>query len=214
MIQFDKLGIFLSKPVAIMLVVIYLMQSTLLIYLVKEKFDLEQQIAYQQTRISDLEEKLQVFKAIDDFQIGFSDEEVRELTDVICSESKKYEYDPLFILAIILTESSFKKGQTSATGARGLMQVMPFVGKDLASRSDIDWEGSKTLFKPEANIRLGTMHLFEQILKFGDVKKALLAYNMGETRVRGMMKNKKPLPQKYINKVIKTYKMLKETYRV
>ncbi len=214
MIQFDKLGIFLSKPVAFLLVVIYLMQSGLLVYLIKDKFDLEQQISFQQSRINDLEEKLQVFEAIDDFQIGFSDEEVSRLTDVIFAESRRYHYDPLFVLAIILTESSFKKGQRSPVGARGLMQLMPFVGEDLASRTDVVWDGANTLYEPETNIRLGTMHLFEQVLKFGDVKKALVAYNVGETRLRGIMKQKKPIPQKYLNKVIDTYRMLKENYRV
>ena len=66
MIQYDKLGIFLSKPIALLLMLIYLLQSALLIYLIKDKFDLEQQINFQQKRISELEEKLQIFKAIDD----------------------------------------------------------------------------------------------------------------------------------------------------
>ncbi len=214
MIQLEKLGIFLSKPVAFLLVVIYLLQSALLIYLVKNKFDLEKQIVFQQKRITELEEKLQIFKAIDDFQIGFSDDEVSRLTDVIYSESNKYEYDPMFILAVILTESSFKKGQKSSVGARGLMQVVPFVGKDVALRAGVNWEGSTTLFEPESNIKLGTLHLFEQILKFGDVKKAILAYNLGESRLRGLMRTNKPLPANYLNKVMNNYKMLKETYKV
>ncbi len=214
MIQFEKLGIFLSKPLAFLLVIIYLLQSGLLVYLIKEKFDLEKQISFQQKRITALEEKLQIFKAIDDFQIGFTGEEVRELTDVIYTESKRYEYDPMFILAIILTESSFKKGQKSEVGARGLMQVVPFVGADVASRTGVEWEGSQTLFEPEANIRLGTFHLFEQILKFGDIKKALLSYNLGETRLRNMIRKQKPLPKEYLKRVMENYKQLKETYKV
>jgi soluble lytic murein transglycosylase-like protein len=214
MIQFEKLGIFLSKPVAFVLVLIYLLQSGLLVYLVKEKYDLERQISFQQSRIGALEEKLQIFKAIDDFQIGFTNEEVEKLTNTIYEQSQRYHYDPLFVLAVILTESSFKKGQTSRVGARGLMQVVPFVGEDLASRSGVDWKGNETLFEPETNIRLGTMHLFEQILKFGDVKKALVAYNVGETRLRGIMRSQKPIPKNYLNKVMENYKMLKETYRV
>jgi soluble lytic murein transglycosylase-like protein len=214
MIQLEKLGIFLSKPVAFLLVVIYLLQSALLIYLVKNKFDLEKQIVFQQKRITELEEKLQIFKAIDDFQIGFSDDEVSRLTDVIYSESNKYEYDPMFILAVILTESSFKKGQKSSVGARGLMQVVPFVGKDVAPRAGVNWEGSTTLFEPESNIKLGTLHLFEQILKFGDVKKAILSYNLGESRLRGLIRTNKPLPGNYLKKIMKNYKMLKETYTV
>ncbi|MEA2031689.1 MAG: transglycosylase SLT domain-containing protein [candidate division Zixibacteria bacterium] len=214
MIHYEKLGIFLSKPVAFVVVFIYLLQSGLTLYLVNEKYNLEKQIAFQQGRIRELEEKLQVFNAIDDFQIGFNDEEVTRLAEVIYTESKKYRYDPLFVLAMILAESSFKRGQKSSTGARGLMQVVPFVGRDLAKRSGMDWKGSKTLFEPEANIKLGTLHLFEQVLKFGNIKKALAAYNLGEARLRGIIKRDKPIPQRYINKVLHYYKMLKETYRV
>lgn len=213
MIQYDKLGIFLSKPIALLLMLIYLLQSALLIYLIKDKFDLEQQINFQQKRISELEEKLQIFKAIDDFQIGFNDEEVQQLAEVIYSESKKYQYDPLFVMAVILTESSFKKGQRSSYGARGLMQVVPFVGKDVAPRAGVDWTGKGTLFEPRSNIKLGTHHLFEQILKFGDVKKAIVAYNVGEGTLRKLMRKQKPLPQNYLNKVLKNYDMLKEMYR-
>lgn len=214
MFQFDKLGIFLSKPIGLLLVLIYLIQSSLLVYLIADKYDLEKQISFQQDRIVELETKLQVFKAIEDFQIGFTDDEVHQLTNVIYTESKRYEYDPMFILAIILTESSFKKGQRSHVGARGLMQVVPFVGKDLADRSDVEWTGSSTLFQPEANIKLGTQHLFEQILKFGDVKKALVAYNVGETRLRSIIRRNKPIPKNYLNKVMRRYQMLKETYQV
>lgn len=214
MIQFEKLGIFLSRPVAFLLVLIYLMQSTLLIYLIRDKLYLEKQIDFQQSRIDELNEKLQIFKVIDDFQIGFTDDEVARLSKVIYNESKRYGYDPMFIMAIILTESSFKKGQKSSVGARGLMQVVPFVGKDLAARSGVEWEGSKTLFEPEINIKLGTFHFFEQILKFGDIKKALVSYNVGEARLRGLIRGNKPIPNNYLNKVLEKYKMLKETYTV
>ena len=214
MFQFDRLGIFLSKPIGLLLVLIYLIQSSLLVYLIADKYELERQISFQQDRIVELETKLQVFKAIEDFQIGFTDDEVHTLTNVICNESKRYQYDPMFVLAIILTESSFKKGQRSHVGARGLMQVVPFVGKDLAERSDVEWDGSSTLFQPEANIKLGTQHLFEQILKFGDVKKALVAYNVGETRLRSIIRRNKPIPRNYLNKVMRHYEMLKENYKV
>ncbi len=214
MIQVDKIGIFLSKPISFLLVLIYLLQSGLLIFLIRDKFDLERQITFQQKRITELEERLQVFKAIEDFQIGFSDDEVGLLAEVIYTESKRYRYDPMFVMAIILTESSFRKRQISSVGARGLMQVVPFVGASLAPRAGVNWEGSETLFEPETNIKLGTFHLFEQILKFGDLQKAIVAYNVGETRLRGLIRQNVPLPQKYFRKVIDNYKMLKEAYKV
>ena len=214
MIQFDKLGIFLSRPVAFLLVLIYFVQSGLLVYLIADKFDLEKQISFQQKRINELEERLQIFKAIDDFQIGFNREEVGTLADVIYSESHKYGYDPMFIMAIILTESSFRKGQVSSKGARGLMQVVPFVGEDVAARAGVDWAGTETLYVPESNIKVGTRHLFEQLLKFGDVKKALVSYNMGETRLRSLMRRSRPIPGRYLRIVEDNYRMLKETYQV
>jgi len=214
MIQFEKLGIFLTRPIAILFVLIYFLQSALLVYLVTDKFDLEEQISFQQKHIRELEERLQIFKAIDDFQIGFNQEEATRLGDVIFSESKKYGYDPMFIMAIIKTESSFRKGQVSSAGAVGLMQVIPYVGADVASRAGVDWSGSSTLVEPESNIKLGARLLFEQILKFGDVKKALVSYNMGETALRDLIRQNKPLPKRYLKTVEENYRLLKETYKV
>ena len=159
-------------------------------------------------------EKLQIFKAIDDFQIGFHEDEMQDLTEVIYAESKRYQYDPMFILAVILTESSFRKGQRSHFGARGLMQVVPFVGRDVAPRAGVDWDGSETLYEPVSNIKVGTRHLFEQILKFKDVKNAIVAYNLGETRLRRLLRRNVPLPKQYLTKVMENYRMLKETYKV
>jgi soluble lytic murein transglycosylase-like protein len=214
MIQVEKVGIYLSKWISFLAVFIYLIQSGLLIFLIKDKFDLERQIAFQQKRITELEERLQIFKAIEDFQIGFSDEEVGQLSDVVYTESRRYHYDPMFVLAIIITESSFRKGQVSPKGARGLMQMIPYVGEDVAMRAGVDWEGMQTLFEPQSNIKLGTLHLFEQILKFGDVQQAIVAYNMGETRLRGLIRQNLPMPKQYLKRVMDNYKMLKETYAV
>ena len=212
--RFDKMGIFLSKPIALLFVLIYFMQSALIIYLVQDKFELEKQINYQQKRILDLEEKVQILQVIEDFQIGFTDEKKVELANVISSECDKYDYDPLFLIALILTESSFKRGQVSSVGAQGLMQIRPFVGQSLADKAGVDWEANGTLFKPELNIQLGSLHLFEMMLKFKDVHKAVISYNLGETALRSRMRLNKPLPKSYLNKVMGNYEMLKEQYKI
>jgi hypothetical protein len=214
MFQYNRLGIFLSRPVAILFVLVYLSQSGLIIYLVQEKFDLEKQIDFQRKRITELEEKLKILQVIEDFQIGFSDEEKGQLANVISSECRKYDYDPMFLMALILTESSFRRGQISSKGAQGLMQIRPFVGRSLADKVGIDWEGSHTLFEPGINIRMGSLHLFEMILKFKDVRKALISYNLGETALRRRMRLNKPLPKSYLNRVMSNYNMLKERYKI
>lgn len=214
MIKYNKLGIFLSRPIALLFVLIYLSQSVLIIYLVREKFELEKQINFQRQRIYDLEEKLRILQVIEDFQIGFDEEEKQQLADVIFSECKKYDYDPLFLVALIITESSFKQGQVSSVGAEGLMQIRPFVGKSLAHKLGLEFEEARTLFRPELNVQMGSLHLFEMILKFKDVRKAIISYNLGETAVRNRVRLNKPLPKSYFNKVMENYNMLKEKYQI
>ncbi len=214
MIHIERLGIYLSKPVAFLMMVIYLVQSGLLVYLITDKFDLEKQIDYQQSRIIELEDKLKLYKVIEDLEIGFTDDEVTQLTKTIYNESKKYNYDPFFVVSVIMVESTFKKNQVSDSGAAGLMQLRPFVAKSVAGKAGVEWVGPPTLHEPEANIKLGTYYLFEQILKYGDIRKGLVAYNIGETRLRDLIRNGKPLPVTYMNKVMSTYKRLKESYQV
>lgn len=212
MIHFEKLGIYLSKPVAFLLLLIYIGQSAVAVYLLYERFDLERQVSFQQKRITELEEKLQLYKAVEDLEIGFTDEERGMLTNVIYSEARKYHYNPLFLVSIILTESTFKKYEVSPKGAAGLMQLMPSTGAHVAPKTGVPWQGTPTLMEPESNIKLGAYYLFAQILKYKDIKKALVAYNMGETRLRGYMREHRQLPRQYYEKVLETYKKLKETY--
>lgn len=214
MIHIERLGIYLSKPVAFLIMLIYLVQSALLVYLVTDKFDLQKQIDYQQSRIDELEEKLRLYKVIEDLEIGFTDQEVIQLTNVIYNESEKYNYDPIFVVAVIMSESTFKKGQVSPYGASGLMQIMPSTGEHVAPKAGVAWQGPSTLFEPVANVKLGLYYLFSQVLKHGDIKKGLVAYNMGEGRLRDLIRQGQPLPSSYINKIMKTYKWLKESYQV
>jgi soluble lytic murein transglycosylase len=211
MIHIEKLGVYLSRPVAFIIVVIYLVQSALLVYLVTDKFDLEKQVSYQQKKIGELEQKLQLYKVIEDFQVGFNQDEVGRLTSVIYSESKKYHYDPLFLVSVILTESTFKKHQISDSGAVGLMQLLPATGRNMAPKVGVTWSDS-TLSQPEANIKIGSGYLFQYILRYQDVKKALVAYNVGETKLRGIEEENRPLPKQFLNRVLATYKELKEKY--
>ncbi len=213
MIKYKKLGIFLSKPIALLFVLVYLVQSAFIVFLVQDKFRLHQEIDFQQKRITELEEKLKILQVIEDFQIGFNDKEKAELTDVIFSECNKYDYDPLFLMSLILTESDFRRDQVSSRGAQGLMQILPSTGRELAGKIGIDWKGEKTLNEAELNIQMGSRHLFELILKFKDVREALLSYNMGETAMRNRMRLKEPLPKSYLNKIMKNYEMLKEKYQ-
>lgn len=209
---FRKTGITLSLPVTFILILIWLAQTAGIIYLLYQRGERDKILHQQEQKIKELEEKLKILKIIEDFQVGFKKEEVLDLTQVIFSESKKYGYDPLLILSLILTESSFRKGRESFLGAQGLMQVKPSVGEELAKRRGLQWKGDLSLFEPAFNIQLGTLYLFELILKFKDVKKAIVAYNLGENAYRLRVKSGEKLPTYFLAKVLKQYEELKSKY--
>ncbi len=212
-------GILVSKLISTILVLFYIVQTAFMIFLIFDRHDQQRimrdqelKINEQQLKINELEEKLKILKIIEDFQVGFKDQEIRELTLVIYDESRKYSYDPLLILALILTESQFKKGQISEMGALGLMQMKPSIGYDLCQRSGLKWRGELSLFEPAYNIQLGALYLFELILKFKDVKKALIAYNVGENTLKLRLKEGQNPPTYFLSQVLKKYKELKEKY--
>jgi len=207
-----KTGITISLPLSLVFVFIYLVETLAIGYLLHEKFKNEKVLSEQERKIEELEEKLKILKIIEDFQVGFDEKEVGELTQVIYDESKSYGYDPLLILALILTESSFKRGQQSFKGAQGLMQVRPWVGHDVARRMNLKGFEELSLFEPAFNIKLGSLYLFELIMKFKDVKKAIMAYNLGENALRLRMRSGNKLPTRYLSKVLRNYKRLKEKY--
>jgi soluble lytic murein transglycosylase len=212
MVLKGKAGITISLPLSLVFVFVYLVETLAIGYLLHERFKKEKLLFEQKKKIEELEDKLQILKIIEDFQIGFNQKETGELTQVIYDESKRYGYDPLLILALILAESSFRRDQESLMGAQGLMQLRPSVGWDIAKRRNLKWSGKLSLFEPAFNIRLGTLYLFELIIKFKDVKKAIIAYNLGEETLRLMMRSGNRLPTRYLSKVLKNYRELKEKY--
>jgi soluble lytic murein transglycosylase len=214
-----KSGILVSKYISTLLILLYIGQTAVIVYLINDRNELQKiqreqelKINEQESKINELEEKLKILKIIEDFQVGFKDQEVRELTRVLYDESKKYGYDPLLILALILTESQFRKGQISEMGALGLMQMKPSIGYDLCQRRGLFWKGELSLFEPAYNIQLGTLYLFELILKFKDVKKALIAYNIGENALKLRLKEGQGPPTYFLSQVLKKYKELKDRY--
>lgn len=205
-------GLAMSRPVAFVFALIYVFQSATIFYLLTEKYENEKLIRYQQSRIEELEEKLKILDIIQDFQIGMRPSEIGKLANVVYSESKKYGYDPLLLLALIQVESSFKKGEVSNKGAMGLMQVKPSIGSYVANRRGINWYNRSMLLEPDYNVELGSLYLFELVLKFGNLKEAITAYNIGPTRLRKLQNDDVSPPKAYLAKVLKEYRVLKEKY--
>jgi len=137
---------------------------------------------------------------------GLANVTEEELAEVIYEEATRYNHDPKFILALIFTESEFYNWAVSEKGAKGLMQIMPYVAESLARDLGIEWSGDRTLFNPYLNIRIGIYYLSQLIFDFKDVGVALTAYNYGPTYVKTLIEKKERIPGDYYRKFLTAYK--------
>lgn len=90
--------------------------------------------------------------------------------------------DPHLVASIVLQESAFNPSAVSAAGARGLLQVMPSTGDEVARRLGIRGFDPGMLFEPAINLRIGCRYFREVFDRMGTVPVALAAYNAGPSR--------------------------------
>ena len=102
--------------------------------------------------------------------------------DWIAAYSLSNDLDPYFVCGVIFTESKFNPEAQSSAGARGLMQVMPATGAEIAEALNEPFDADM-LFDPETSIRYGTYYLRQQMNAFDNNPKIVLAaYNAGPHR--------------------------------
>lgn len=101
--------------------------------------------------------------------------------DLILPEALDRDLDGLFLFSVVRQESLFQGAATSSASARGLMQVIPSTGAQIAA--ELGWPPGYTeadLHRPIVSVRFGTYYLARQRDSFGgDLLTALAAYNGG-----------------------------------
>lgn len=101
--------------------------------------------------------------------------------DIVDAEARGESIEPLFIYSMMRQESLFEGFVTSSAGARGLLQILPDTGQEVATLSG--WPPDFTaddLYRPVVSIRLGVDYLAIQLHAFdNDLATALAAYNGG-----------------------------------
>jgi soluble lytic murein transglycosylase len=104
-------------------------------------------------------------------------------SSIVRVHARNYDLDPSLLAAVIEQESKFRADAKSSAGAIGLMQLQPATAKGIAIRTG----GSKfvlsDLYDPELNIRYGSWYLHHLMVKYGDERLALAAYNAGQQNV-------------------------------
>ena len=95
-----------------------------------------------------------------------------------------YCVDPLLIAAIVRQETRFTARAVSSAGARGIAQVLPSTGRDLARRLGIRDFDPEQLFVPDLNLLLGARYLADRFaLDSFPLYAAIASYNAGPQRV-------------------------------
>jgi hypothetical protein len=144
------------------------------------------------------EETIQeILSVLEKHRTGLASVTKEELAEVIYEEAIRYNQDPKFIMALISAESSYWNWAVSEKGAKGLMQIMPYVAESIAKDLRIEWKGERTLFNPSINIRMGMYYFNQLTLNFKDMRVALAAYNYGPTYVQGLIDRRQRIPTDY-----------------
>ncbi|MBN1535524.1 MAG: tetratricopeptide repeat protein [Anaerolineales bacterium] len=102
-------------------------------------------------------------------------------SDLVIPAAEMYEFHPLFLFSVVRQESAFEGFVYSSAGARGLMQIIPATGLEIAS--SLGWPENyddNDLYRPVVSILLGSNYLSKWRDRLGnDFFAALAAYNGG-----------------------------------
>jgi soluble lytic murein transglycosylase len=83
----------------------------------------------------------------------------------------------------------------SAVGAKGLMQIMPKTGQQIARSLGEPWQAENSLFNPDINIRYGAFYYKQLLNRFdGHFALAAAAYNAGPNQVSKWLPDTRPVP--------------------
>lgn len=141
--------------------------------------------------------------------------------------STQYDLDPLFVLAVIKTESKFDDDAHSHKNAVGLMQITVDTGEWAAKEMGFKTFSKEDLYDEEYNIRMGCWYLRRLNDTFNkDLDLTIAAYNAGPTNVQLWLANEKyssdgksidyiPFGEtkKYVDKVDTYYSIYKYLYK-
>lgn len=126
-----------------------------------------------------------------------------------------YGFDPLLILAVVVTESGmdfeamgrFTSGNLS--GARGIMQVKPATARAMAEALGLDEPSLQDLSDPSYNLSVGVAYLLQMVHRYQSLRLGIMAYNVGPGALESGLRGEIALPEGYYRKVLRTYRRLK-----
>ena len=121
---------------------------------------------------------------------------------VVAAAAKANDLPEALLHAVIQAESRYDPNARSASGAVGLMQLMPDTAKELGVKNALD---------PASNVQGGARYLKRMLTLFdNDITLAVAAYNAGPDAVmrRGRVVPPYAETQRYVPKVLRQYRRL------
>ena len=116
---------------------------------------------------------------------------------VVADAAARHGLDPKLLHALVVVESAYRPRAASPAGAAGLTQLMPATAAELGVADRLD---------PRANLQGGAAYLARQVVRFGDLRLALAAYNAGPARVARLGRIPAiPETQAYVTAVVDCY---------
>lgn len=122
---------------------------------------------------------------------------LQPLDALVVDAAGRHRLDPKLLHALVAVESAYRARAVSSAGAGGLTQLMPSTARSL---------GVRDRFEPLANLQGGAAYLARQLIRFGDLRLALAAYNAGPERVARLGRVPAfPETEAYVGAVIECY---------
>jgi len=122
----------------------------------------------------------------------------RDYDRLIVQIAARHRVQPGLVKAVVAAESNFQPNAVSRVGAQGLMQLMPATAEEL---------GVDRPFSVVENLDGGVRYLRAMLDRYGDLTRALAAYNAGPIAVdhyRGVPPYRET--QAYVKRVLEYYR--------
>jgi soluble lytic murein transglycosylase len=132
---------------------------------------------------------------------------------IVAGHARNYQLDPALLAAVIDVESKFHADAESASGAIGLMQILPATAYGIAKRTGGSKFREQDLYDPEINIRYGSWYLRHLLDKYGDERTALAAYNAGQDNVDRWLAGRSGIRFSETRAYVDRVEKLKQIYR-
>ena len=102
---------------------------------------------------------------------------------MVAQAAKTRGLDPLLLTSLMHQESDFDPYAESVAKAKGLTQIIPKTGDEIAAKLGVANFQQTDLFQPKENVQFGSFYFAERLKRNGAVARALAAYNAGDGNV-------------------------------